>query len=161
PTVPQNYSGGFFFTLGSTSTALSSNLQVWSTFANGQSLIRYLPNFANTDGPPFVLRQSGDTAPAVNQTAPELSVGGTNQNVAIPNTDIGGFLSYADDLLGIQNATLNLDLDMARAAGLNVGAGLFDSLGLQNPSQFTPFLGRMFFTATNAAVGRELWSTDG
>src|SRR6185369_2985547 len=47
------------------------------------------------------------------------------------------------------------------AAALNPGSGLFDSLGLQNPSQFTAFQGRLFLTATNAGVGRELWSTDG
>src|SRR5262249_38733757 len=150
-----------FFTLNGAANNVSSNLQLWATYDNGQNLISRLGNFASTDGPPFVFKQTGQSGVSVNQTKPELQVGGSDQDVLVLDTDVGGFLPYADERAGILNASIRLDPDIVRAAQQNPNLGLLASLGLQAPSQFVSFKGLLFFTASNPEVGRELWATDG
>src|SRR6185369_7142665 len=105
----ENFSTGDFFTLNGTGS-VSGNLQLTAVFDNGQNLLTNLPNFVTADQPLFIFRQSTQSNSSVNQTRPEISVGGANQNVGVIDTDFGQFLPYADDPQGILSAILNLDL---------------------------------------------------
>src|SRR5262249_3918356 len=93
-----------FFVVGGDPGNVSNNLGLSATFDTGQVLFSRMPNYVSGSQPPFVFKQTGQSGVGVNQTHPELLVGGSDQNVIAFDTDFGGFQNYADDPLGILKA---------------------------------------------------------
>ena len=100
------------FHLGETDGSNDGNTYIKSTFASGQILLGQLPDYALIDGPPFVYRQTTKTGVSVNAADEELLVGGPNQHTIVFDADLGKYLQYADDPLGILQALIRLDLDL-------------------------------------------------